>query len=127
MSQCELQALLSLNFSLYLQREGELEVGLRQSCGGQQDLVGAQDPLGALWRQHKRGEADCEHKTGALQDRAKEITRSVSWLNPAMNYQSQRKRRKEREGKEPTEIGDRRWWERTESSFKSFMCQMIIH
>lgn len=38
---------------LYLQGEGELQVGLRQPRRGQQDLVGAQDPLGALRRRRK--------------------------------------------------------------------------
>lgn len=38
---------------LYLQGEGELQVGLRQPRRGQQDLVGAQDPLGALRRRRE--------------------------------------------------------------------------
>lgn len=33
---------------VYLQREGELQVGLRQAGRRQKDLVGAQDPLGTL-------------------------------------------------------------------------------
>lgn len=44
---------LSLNLCLYLQGEGELQVGLREARRGQQDLIGAKDPLGALSRRQQ--------------------------------------------------------------------------
>lgn len=46
-------SLISLNLCSYLEGEGELQIGLRQSCWGQQDLIGAQDPLGALKTRHR--------------------------------------------------------------------------
>lgn len=52
----------SPNPRLYLQGEGELQVGLRQPRRGQQDLVGAQDPLGALRRRQKERDTEKERR-----------------------------------------------------------------
>lgn len=41
--------------SAYLQREGERQVGLHTSTGGQHNLMGPQNPLGALGRANGKG------------------------------------------------------------------------
>lgn len=36
---------------IYLQRKGESQIGLHRPTGGQHDLMGPQDPFGALWNE----------------------------------------------------------------------------
>lgn len=85
--------LTSVNLCLYLQGEGELQVGLCQPCWGQQDLIGAQDPLGALSRRQteERRRENTKERTSWGQGRKAgkdgKITVSVAWLTPAESKQ----------------------------------------
>ena len=45
---------------MYLQREGELQVCLGQARSRQEDLIGAQDTLGALGKRHRERERGTE-------------------------------------------------------------------